>query len=386
MFTQTNNFSLNVIFSEKKNGDGIVFICVLIERKQIKKTTGINCSKNNFVKNAKDFKYVVKNDSQYLYKNQQIKMAYNDVEKSLLQAITNYGILNYDIAKMAINNKTAKSNTLLEYAKLYIANKPISDSTKKRYDIIIRNVIGEFASSTSIIEITPKWLHFLHDRLLNVNCANGKPYNKNTIWTIFKFIRSVINYAMDLGVQMDYPFGSKRGTFTMPEYKNPKRNYLTDTEIEKIKAFNNSPNVLHRNVSRWFILQCRIGCRASDLPHFSKDSIKDNKYYITDVKTKNSHYVPLYPVFVEAINNIDCRMYSYDVYNRTLRDIGKAIGLQFTLTTHVARHTFAISFLNKGGSYDVLKPIMGITLDDTVRIYGKITNLRVDIEVKNILG
>lgn len=359
---------------------GIVFIQIITERKRLLKSVGVNCLEANFNSNSTDLKFISKKDPQHEYKNQQIRLAFNEAENSILEVIKLYGRINIELAKIAIDNKYAKRDTLKDFAEQYIDSKPLKDSTKRRYKIIVDMVFGKWYANTSIMEVNQAWLQRCHKQLLDAKYAG------NTIWSIFKFIRSITNFAIDTGIDMPYPFGAKRGLFKMPIYKNPDRHYLSNEQIELIKGYYNDPDVMKRNVSRWFVLQIYLGCRASDLNNHSQDKIKDGKYYITDVKTGNQHFVPLYDELIEAMNNINGPMYAYDVYNRTIKAIGKELKLNFTLTTHVARHTFCCMYLNKGGSFEVLKKIVGVSLDKTIKVYGKITDNRVSSEVFKIFG
>jgi len=101
---------------------------------------------------------------------------------------------------------------------------------------------------------------------------------------------------------------------------------------------------------------------------------------LTDEKTKNPHYIPLYPDLAEAISAIEEPMICYDKYNKGVLAIGQDMGLPFKLTTHVARHTFAISKLNAGISSETTMKTMGIKKHSTFAIYGKITDQKVDRE------
>jgi integrase/recombinase XerD len=382
-------YSLTVKHVTKNDSsNGIVYLQVIVDRKRLMKTTGVNCDASNFNSAANDFRYVEKKDRNWLYKNQQIRESYLEVEAAILSVIKQYNRFDIVLAKIALENKYSKADTLLDYAIKYLGKSGLSSKTIARYTHIINANIKPMFSNVTLIEVTTTWLMSFESYLRNQKKTTGKPmYEGNTIWSILKFVRSVLNYAMDNGVDLSYPFGNKRGLYKMPEYKNPDRDYLSDEQIEIIKTYYSHSEALLRNVSKWFVLQCYLGCRFSDLVNFSLDKIKDNRYYITDVKTKNQHYVPLYPELIEAINEApSIVMYSYNVYLVNLKRIGLEMGLPFKLTTHTARHSFCTRWLNRGGSYEALKPIVGITLDKTVRIYGKITNNRIDDEANRILG
>lgn len=357
-----------------------MFIQVITERKRLLKSVGVNCLESNFVSDARDLKFISRKDGNHEYKNQQIRLAFIEVENSILEIIKQYGRINSELAKIAIDNKYAKRDTIKDFALQYIESKPLKEGTKRRYSIIITTVIEKWYPNTSILEVNQLWLSKCYKQMIDCKYAG------NTIWSIFKFIRSVVNFAIDTGIDMSYPFGNKRGLFKMPAYKNPDRHYLSDQQVELIKTYYDNPDVMKRNVSRWFVLQIYLGCRASDLKNFSLDKIKDGKYYITDVKTNNQHFVPLYKELTEAMQNINAPMYAYDVYNRTIKAIGKELGLNFNLTSHVARHTFAVRWITLGGREKTGMNFMGIKESKTFDIYKKLTDQGMIDEASKIFG
>jgi site-specific recombinase XerD len=60
------------------------------------------------------------------------------------------------------------------------------------------------------------------------------------------------------------------------------------------------------------------------------------------------------------------------------------MGDQFPLTTHVAKHTFAVSKLNAGISSESIMKTMGIKKRCTFAIYGKITDEKVNDELRKL--
>ena len=371
-----SNYSLSVVFAEKKNSKGIVYLQLIVGRKKLQKSTGVNCMLEHFVKGASDFKYISRKDYLYEHKNQQIKAAYLDAEKAVLECVRQYGSLTPDLAKLALSNKYSQAETLVEYAQRYVDTKDLAPNTRRRYEAVIRVNFSPEYKHTAIVEITPKWLALFHQKLIK------QGYEGTSIRTVFKFLKSVLMLASD-SLDFPFPLGSKKGQYKMPPYKNPERHFLSLEQIEAVKAYNLSTDTTLRNASRWFVLQIYLGCRASDLQNYARHQIKDGRYYLTDVKTRNPHYVPLYPALAEAVKGIERPIFSYDKYNAAVRFIGKELGLPFPLTTHVARHTFAVSKLNAGISSETTMRAMGIKKHTTFAVYGKITDGKIDKEFRD---
>ena len=58
--------------------------------------------------------------------------------------------------------------------------------------------------------------------------------------------------------------------------------------------------------------------------------------------------------------------------NQSLKVVGEQLGLDFPLTAHVARHTFAVQSLNKGMSLNVVSRLLGHgSTEITERVYAK---------------
>ncbi|MDO4992031.1 MAG: tyrosine-type recombinase/integrase, partial [Prevotellaceae bacterium] len=58
--------------------------------------------------------------------------------------------------------------------------------------------------------------------------------------------------------------------------------------------------------------------------------------------------------------------------NQSLIVVGEQLGLDFHLTAHVARHTFAVQSLNKGMSLNVVSRLLGHGSSEiTERVYAK---------------
>ena len=67
-----------------------------------------------------------------------------------------------------------------------------------------------------------------------------------------------------------------------------------------------------------------------------------------------------------------CRNNATKCINQSLNVVGEQLGLDFSLSMHVARHTFAIVALNKGLSMTVVSRLLGHgSTDITEKVYAK---------------
>ena len=65
-------------------------------------------------------------------------------------------------------------------------------------------------------------------------------------------------------------------------------------------------------------------------------------------------------------------------YNLYLKVIANAAGLGNSLTSHMARHTFAVYCLNHGVPIEILSKMMGHTDIRTTQLYAKVANKSVE--------
>lgn len=92
------------------------------------------------------------------------------------------------------------------------------------------------------------------------------------------------------------------------------------------------------------------------------------------IKTDNVFVAPILPITQKVLerNNFEMKITSNQKYNQFLKGIGLALGCNFPLTTHIARHTFACTImLGQGISKEVLQVMMGHSSIKTTEIYAK---------------
>lgn len=62
----------------------------------------------------------------------------------------------------------------------------------------------------------------------------------------------------------------------------------------------------------------------------------------------------------------------FTTYNQYLRTIGELVGLDFRLTSHIGRHTFATWVLSHGIPIEIVSKMLGHTDIKTTQIYAKV--------------
>jgi integrase/recombinase XerD len=215
------------------------------------------------------------------------------------------------------------------------------------------------------------------------NFCRKKNNINNTIWSATKFFKTYINNAVREGLLKESPIKNFEGT----KYKDPARCYLTATEIDNIELLLQDATLYatYRNAAIWFLFSCYSGLRYGDAFNYDKASHGNNIVLQTE-KTGSSISIVIHPRLRAVIDKLDSKLTSNQDYNRNLKAVAQLAGINKPLTSHIARHTFAVQFLERGGSIEVLSKLLGHTSIKTTQIYGKITNKRIDEEMLQVWG
>jgi integrase/recombinase XerD len=210
-------------------------------------------------------------------------------------------------------------------------------------------------------------------------------YHQNTIAKSFKNLKTLLLKAKAERLIEYDPFD----LFEKPQYRNPKRDYLTINQVNKIEEFSVDPKYPEtlRNLATWFVIGCYTGLRHSDMVQFNKDEhIKAGRLVLETVKTKDIVGMPVKGKLQDLFDRVGWSglSLSNQKSNEYLKEVAKAKDLPDNITMHVSRHTFAVRCADAGISPEVTAKLMGIKSLKTIAVYYKITNKRIDDELGKI--
>lgn len=205
--------------------------------------------------------------------------------------------------------------------------------------------------------------------------------NNNTVWSGTKFIKTINNYAVTTDKLFTAPV---HAGFKGTKYIAPIRITLTPAEIDRIELFandiNNAPKLL--NTANWFLFSCYCGLRYGDMSRFV--DFNNDKILIQTGKTNDIVSIYATKKLIEIRTRISTGIFSNVNTNDYLKIIAVACKINKKVTFHLARHTFAVQFLERGGSMEGLSKTLGHSTIKTTEIYGKISTKRADAEMKKI--
>lgn len=202
----------------------------------------------------------------------------------------------------------------------------------------------------------------------------------NSAWSILKMVKATAVRAAKNGIAIN--------TQSLGEYRLPtttsKFIYLNEKELQKLKFYYHSETISpsHKRVLGQFLFSCITGLRYSDIQRVTWRQIVDDILIFEPYKTRNIEKVVKIPLIDEAFDYIENEKgplfnpMKEQPTNRILKDIALAKGIRKNLTTHVARHTFATSFLRRGGHIEVLQRLLGHSKIATTMIYTHVDDER----------
>jgi site-specific recombinase XerD len=277
----------------------------------------------------------------------------------------------------------------------------LSDKRISRYDLV-RSEFERFLQTNKtgknplIKDITTRNITDFETFLLTVpKSEKVNPLGRNTVNSYLKIIKTILGRAQNEGVINQNPSYSVK-----LKQKATNRDYLTKEELTKLLNEDLKDNKLYDKVRDIFIFCSVTSLRINDalnltVHNYFRDAEGD---YIkwTQKKTGVDCSITLHPLAMKIIEkyayfadrkvaNLLLPKISEQVLNRVLKELAAKVGINKLLTAHVARHTFAVRFIEEGGSLEVLQSLMGHESIRTTSIYGKITKSRIDKESKIIL-
>lgn len=254
------------------------------------------------------------------------------------------------------------------------------DKTKK--DSTIRQLTAElskftkFKSGLKLSQITPDLLRKYEGYCFSLGNS------QSTVWKSMKFLKLILNKAVKERVIKDTPFLF----YKAPKYQEGKRTFLTRDEISVIeeKASTMVPEL--KFVATWFLISCFTGLRIGDIQVFDKKKIKNGRLILYTSKTGEAVSIKLNDKVTDLLKSINYERMNYTQvhYNRLLRIVGQYCDIEEHLTSHVARHSFAMLCADAGLSMEVTGRLLGHSNLKTTATYYKLTNTRIDAELERV--
>ncbi len=274
-----------------------------------------------------------------------------------------------------------------------LAGKDISVSTAKRYWVCYNHIKQFIEEEYHLEDYKLRDIDYRFITKLEFFLKTVRLCNHNSALKYINNFKKIIRIALANQWMDRDPFNNYKVQFQAVE-----REFLTAEEVETLYK-----KELHfdrlKLVRDMFIFSCYTGLAYSDVEKLSKADITigiDGGKWISIKRTKTNtrSSIPLLPIAQEILNRYAYHpqvikserlipVFSNQKSNAYLKEIAMLCGITKTLTTHLARHTFATTItLTNGVPIESVSKMLGHKSLRTTQHYAKIVDRKVSDDMK----
>jgi len=265
------------------------------------------------------------------------------------------------------------SGSFIDFIEKRIEIRTIKQSTKRQHRVLV-STLNDFGKIQSFADVTVKNIK-LFDDYLKCN-GNSQP----TVHGYHKRLKVYIKEAIKLELLKSSPYDN----FSVPKGEGKTRRYLDADELKRVEEADMFDDSIMR-ARDCFIFCCYTGLAYSDLASFNweKDvKVRDGKFFIEDerIKTETLYKIQILPPAMRILQKYNYKLLvtTNQNYNRDLKVVAKYAKLNKPISSHTARHTFAVFALNNGVRIEVVSKMLAHRNIKTTQIYAKILQSEVE--------
>ena len=315
----------------------------------------------------------------------QLEQMRGKYEKILLRMEANGEPLDLHTLNAHLDDSTASGGSFLNYMYDRIATQTMQESSRRR-KLVTYCALKRFGRIQSFASVTAENISrfdiFLRDNDPAILDDKGNKIINRTQVTIHNYHKSIKPYILE-AIRLGYIKENPYNKFKDVRGKSKERNPLTQSEIDRLIALD-LPKKL-AVVRDIFIFSAHTGLAYSDLVRFNYATdvvFKEGYPYIDGerLKTGSRFFTPILPPAMEVLKRYEYKLphISNQKYNDYLHLIETKLDTGKSLTSHLARHTFATIALNKGVPIEVLARMLGHNNISVTQIYAKILTTSIE--------
>lgn len=286
----------------------------------------------------------------------------------------------------AVKSKTAPSAKLTDFGRNVISQSDRRDVTKANYRTLL-NDIDRFRRGIRVDECDYRFIE-KYDLYLK-DCG----VQHNTRISRLRLLRAVLNEAVKRDMLARNPFERYR-----VEGMTSRHGFLGDGDIQKLEKLTklSDREILVRDA---FLFCCFTGLRWSDFLALEPSCFKNGWIRITMQKTNLPVSIPYTRLFEGRaqkllerydgdIRKMNSRLPANSQVNSTIRDLLRkaCINVDFRVTFHTSRHTFASLLLEEGVPVTTVQRMLGHTKVQTTQIYAEVTERTIEKDISRQAG
>ena len=291
------------------------------------------------------------------------------------------------------NTRGVKSDNMLVWMRQYVDNANMTLNTKKQYYGVIMKLqnCGLTDWTDMDVEGIKKFDVVIRQRKTNKKYrCEGRDLdsvNDATVYMYHSKVRAMLKKAKSELIIKDNPYDTWKPEKSV--YRNDIVDYLDEIDIEALRSWK-PINDIFAKAKDLFIFQCYTGFAFADMQNFDITQYKEINGRWIARKTRIKTGVPFVNVLlspaVEILKRYDWKIPKVSIswYDIQLARMGKLIGLDIRLRSHVARHTFATMMLRNGVKIENLARMLGHTNITQTQRYAKVLAVSVQEEFEMI--
>jgi site-specific recombinase XerD len=314
------------------------------------------------------------------------------------QLSENDELITAETLKNKLIGKETKTYMLMEVFQehnqkmMALAGKDFSPTTCKRYETSFKHTQDYLKYQYGINDIDIRKINNAFVANYDYYLRSVRKCSNNTVVKYLRNFGKIIRICLANGWIVANPFANYKSKVKVVE-----RVFLTQDEIQKManKEFASDRLTQVRDV---FLFCCFTGLAYVDIQKLKTTEIQkgidgERWIFINRKKTDTRSAIPLLPSAVKLIDkysnhpfcihkNMPLPVPSNQKMNDYLKEISAVCGIEKTLTSHIARHTFATTVtLSNGVPIESVSKMLGHSSIRQTQHYAKILDIKVSADM-----
>lgn len=271
-------------------------------------------------------------------------------------------------------DKSKRGESFVEFAENTIKERTdITESTRKNHKRLVSFLKNQFKDISVFSDLTPENIIKFDNKLHKAG------YKQTTVYTYHKFMKVYIHEAL----KREYIEKDPYATLSFDKGKYEERKYLTAEELKAIREAESDTEYIQR-AKDLFLFQCNTGLAYAELESFDFKNVEEREDRLIlrgrRKKTHEDYYIVLLPEAVEILKKYGntLPLVSNQKYNQYLKLLAGIAKIKKNLTSHMARHSFAVNVLNSGIGIETLSKMLGHSDIKTTKIYAKVLDKTIE--------